>query len=104
MRCLLQNNSSLHEVSRSWHIRMRGFMKLSPVTATIRREPRHRITNMTSKASIDVKNLSDRKLWELLQLREVRNAQLEPPEVDRVRLELHARNQLAPQRRFHAPR
>ena len=56
---------------------------------------------MAKALGTDPKNLSDRKLWELLR---ARATELEQRERESVRRELFARGQLLPGRDFHAPR
>lgn len=56
---------------------------------------------MAKALTVDPKNLSDRKLWELLR---TRTADISQREREGVRRELFARGQLLPGRDFHAPR
>jgi hypothetical protein len=56
---------------------------------------------MAKALATDPKNLSDRKLWELLR---ARAGELEQRERDVIRRELFARGQLMPGRDYHAPR
>jgi hypothetical protein len=56
---------------------------------------------MAKALGTDPKNLSDRKLWELLR---TRTTEISQREREGVRRELFARGQLLPARVFHPPR
>jgi hypothetical protein len=56
---------------------------------------------MSKALTADPRNLSDRKLWELLR---ARAAEISQREREGVRRELFARGQLLPGRDFRAPR
>jgi hypothetical protein len=58
---------------------------------------------MQSTATIDVRNLSSRRLWDILRLAELDNLQVTPTVLARVREELAARNHHGEAQRWRAP-
>lgn len=59
---------------------------------------------MQTAKSIDVKNLSDRKLWEILCAAESNELRIASAVIAHARQELSARRQHTEARRFRAPR
>lgn len=68
------------------------------------REHREEEPRMHAEKAIDVKNLSDRRLWEILRLAEASAERGAAPLVAHARAELGARRQDTEARRFRAPR
>lgn len=58
---------------------------------------------MQSNAAIDVKNLSSRRLWDILRLAELNNVHVQPTLLRRVREELAARNHHGESHRWRTP-
>jgi hypothetical protein len=61
-------------------------------------------SDMQTQSNTNVHNLSDRKLWEILRLAELRNVRVAPVLLQNAREELHRRGQHSPARCFNAPR
>ena len=58
---------------------------------------------MQTETAIDVKNLSDRRLWEIVRLAETDEQRAAAALIAHARDELSARRQDTEARRFHAP-
>ena len=78
-------------------------MKLSQITHSMCREPKEETPHMQAETSIDVKNLSDRRLWEILRLAGTDEQRAAAALIAHAREELSARRQDTETRRFRAP-
>lgn len=79
-------------------------MKLSQSTYSMCREQKEETPRMQTETGIDVKNLSDRRLWEILRLAGTDEQRAAAALIAHARDELSARRQDTEARRFHAPR
>ena len=78
-------------------------MKLSQSTHSMWREQKEETPRMQTETGIDVKNLSDRRLWEILRLAGTDEQRTVAALIAHARDELSARRQDTEARRFHAP-
>jgi hypothetical protein len=78
-------------------------MKLSQSTHSMCREQKEETPRMQTETGIDVKNLSDRRLWEILRLAGTDEQRAAAALIAHARDELSARRQDTETRRFHAP-
>jgi hypothetical protein len=79
-------------------------MKLSQSSHSMCREQKEETPRMQTETGIDVKNLSDRRLWEILRLAGTDEQRAAAALIAHARDELSARRQDTEARRFHAPR
>jgi hypothetical protein len=78
-------------------------MKLSQSSHSMCREQKEETPRMQTETGIDVKNLSDRRLWEILRLAGTEEQRAAAALIAHARDELSARRQDTYARRFHAP-